>query len=59
MLRALRVDYEKVNENLGVLGRHINNASSQFNNVTMSFKKIGKKIDKSREIESGNEKLTV
>ena len=59
MLRALRVDYEKVNENLGVLGRHINNASSQFNNVTMSFQKIGKKIDKSREIESGNEKLTI
>ena len=56
MLRALRVDYEKVNENLGVLGRHITNASSQFNNVTVSFQKIGKKIDKTHEIESDLEK---
>jgi len=56
MLRALRVDYEKVNENLSVLGRHITNASSQFNNVTVSFQKIGKKIDKTHEIESDLEK---
>src|SRR3989344_4472391 len=34
LLRALKVDYDKVNENLGVLGRHLGNASSQFNNVS-------------------------
>lgn len=57
MLRALKVDYDKVNENLGVLGRHITNASSQFSNVTMSFQKIGKKLDKTPEIESDAEKI--
>jgi DNA recombination protein RmuC len=51
MIRALQVDYEKVNENLGTLGRHIANSSSQFSNVIVAFQKIGKKLDKSREIE--------
>jgi len=51
MVRALQVDYEKVNENLGVLGRHIANSSSQFSNVVVAFQKIGRKLDKSREIE--------
>lgn len=57
LLRALKVDYDKVNENLGVLGRHITNASSQFSNVIMSFQKIGKKLDKTPEIESDVEKI--
>lgn len=51
MLRGLKVDYEKVNENLGVLGRHIGNASAQFSNVTTSFQKMGKKLNTSPEIE--------
>ncbi len=58
MIRGLKVDYEKVNENLGVLGRHITNSSSQFNNVVMSFQKIGKKLDKSREIGNDLEKTS-
>lgn len=57
MLRALQVDYDKVNENLGVLGKHLNNASNQFGNVTKSFEKIGSKIHKSKEIESEIEKI--
>lgn len=52
LLRALRVDYEKVNENLAVLGKHVGNASSQFNNVLVSFQKIGKKLDTTKELES-------
>lgn len=52
MMRALKVDYEKVNDNLGILGRHIGNASSQFSNVTVSFQKIGKKLNITKEIES-------
>jgi DNA recombination protein RmuC len=51
MLRALKVDYEKVNENLGVLGRHINNASTQFINVTSSFDRIGKKLETTKNLE--------
>ena len=49
MIRALKVDYDKVDENLGVLGRHITNASNQFGNVTASFQKIGKKLEKTNE----------
>lgn len=45
MLRALQVDYNKVEENMVVLGKHINNASSQFNNVNTGFNQIGQKIN--------------
>lgn len=57
-IRGIKLDYDKVNENLGVLGRHITNSSSQFNNVKMSFQKIGKKLDKSHEIGSDLEKIS-
>lgn len=50
MIRALKVDYNKVNDNLSTLGKHINNASNQFGNVTASFQKIGSKLDKSNEL---------
>jgi DNA recombination protein RmuC len=52
LLRALKVDYEKVNDNLGILGKHLGNASSQFNNVFTMFQQIGKKLDTTRELES-------
>jgi len=58
MIRGLKVDYDKVNENLGILGRHITNSSSQFNNVVTSFQKIGKKLDKSKEIGNDLEKIS-
>ncbi len=57
MIRALKVDYDKVDENLGILGRHITNASNQFGNVTTSFQKIGKKLEKTNEIQSDLEKI--
>lgn len=52
LLRSLKVDYDKVDENLSVLGKHINNASSQFVNVTTTFKNIGKKLDSTRSLGS-------
>jgi len=51
LLRALKVDYAKVNDGLSTLGRHITNASSQFINVTSSFDKIGKKLNTSKSFE--------
>jgi len=57
MIRALKVDYNKVNDNLNTLGKHINNAANQFGNVTASFQNIGKKLEKSNEIESEIEKI--
>ena len=50
-LRALQVDYEKVSENMGVLGKHINNASAQFSNVTSQFLNMGQKLNSSRNLE--------
>lgn len=44
LFRALQIDYDKIEESIGVLGKHINNASSQFNNVTGAFLKLGQKL---------------
>lgn len=52
MLRALQVDYNKVEENMVVLGKHINNASSQFNNVNTGFNQIGQKINSTKSLEA-------
>jgi DNA recombination protein RmuC len=51
MLRGLRTDYNKVDENLGVLGKHLSNASSQFGNVMNGFSAIGQKISTTKSLE--------
>jgi DNA recombination protein RmuC len=51
MLRALQVDFHKVEENMMVLGKHINNTSSQFNNVNAGFNQIGQKINSTKSLE--------
>ncbi|OGH05768.1 MAG: hypothetical protein A2W22_06665 [Candidatus Levybacteria bacterium RBG_16_35_11] len=55
VLRTLQIDYKKVNESMMVLGKHLNNASSQFVNVSTGFESLGKKLKatKSLDIESG------
>ncbi len=44
LLRGLQIDYEKTNDSLDVLGKHIGNASNQFSNVNKSFNVLGQKI---------------
>jgi DNA recombination protein RmuC len=44
LLRSISADYEKVEGNLFVLGKHINNAYAQMNNVSNSFIGLGQKI---------------
>lgn len=51
LLRALQIDYEKVNENLGVLGKHLNNASGQFANVSTGFIQLGQKLQSTKQLE--------
>ncbi len=51
MLRALQIDYGKVDENMGLLGKHLNNASSQFNNVTGGFRELGQKLKSTQNFE--------
>jgi DNA recombination protein RmuC len=52
MLRALQVDFHKVEENMVILGKHINNTSSQFNNVNTGFNQIGQKINSTKSLEA-------
>ncbi len=51
LLAALQIDYEKLNDNLGVLGKHINNASSQFSHVTSGFSALGQKINSAKTLD--------
>lgn len=51
LLRALQIDYEKVSTGMGVLGKHINNAYSQFENVSGSFSRIGTKLNTTKSLE--------
>jgi len=44
LLRAMQIDYEKVNESLDVLGKHIGNASNQYANVNKGFLGLGQKL---------------
>lgn len=52
LLRALQIDYDKVDENMQILGKHLNNASSQFNNVTTGFIQLGQKLSSTKQLEA-------
>jgi DNA recombination protein RmuC len=55
LLRALQIDYGKVDDSLDVLGRHIVNASNQFSNVQKGFSGIGQKLESVKHLK-GNDK---
>lgn len=44
LLRGLQIDYEKVNDSLDVLGKHLGNASNQYVNVNKGFLGLGQKL---------------
>ncbi|MFC1711156.1 DNA recombination protein RmuC [Patescibacteria group bacterium] len=50
MLRAIKKDYEKTENVLEVLGKHINNAYNQFSNVLKSFSLLGQKLSSTQSI---------
>lgn len=52
MLRALQLDYDKVEENLSILGKHLTNASSQFSNVNMGITQFGKKLKSTQQLDT-------
>jgi DNA recombination protein RmuC len=56
ILRGLQLDYEKVNENMGILGKHLTNAYSQFNNVTSGFMQLGQKLESTKNLEDKTKK---
>jgi len=54
-LRAIQKDYGKVEENLGVLGRHVNNAYNSMSTVTSTFGLLGQKLSQTNTLGDGNE----
>jgi DNA recombination protein RmuC len=50
LLRSIQIDYEKIDENMSVLGKHINNAYSQFGNASSSILTLGKKLNNTRQL---------
>jgi len=54
LLRTIQNDYGKLEENLSLVNKHLNNAQSQLNNTSQSFNKLGQKINSSQYLESGS-----
>ena len=53
MLRAVQKDYEKVDDNLSTLQRHVNNAYNMMSSVLTSFTKLGQKITSTQTLGEG------
>jgi DNA recombination protein RmuC len=56
LLRGLQIDYEKVNDSMDVLGKHIGNASNQYANVNKGFGALGQKLSSVKQLGSDAEK---
>ena len=57
-IRAVQKDYLKVEDNLGVLNRHLTNAYNQMSNVVGSFTLLGQKISSTQNLEEGKNEET-
>lgn len=55
LLRAIQKDYTKVEENLSVLGKHVNNAYNTMSNVSSSFNTLGQKLIQTDSLEEEKE----
>lgn len=55
LLRAIQKDYGKVEESLGVLGRHITNAHNSMSSVSSSFGLMGQKLSQTQSFGAGGE----
>ena len=52
-LRSIQKDYSKVDENLGVLQKHLTNAFNMMGNVFSSFTQLGQKIANTQNLGDG------
>jgi len=57
-LRAIGKDYERTEENLGILQKHLTNAYNMMNNVFTSFGSLGQKIASTNKLGTGVKKET-
>jgi len=53
LLRAVQKDYEKLNENFTLLGKHLTNAYNSMNSTTQTMNQIGNKLESSHSLKSG------
>ena len=53
ILRAVQKDYEKLNENFTLLGKHLTNAYNSMNSTGQTMNQIGNKLDSARQLKSG------
>ena len=58
ILRAIQKDYEKTNDNLSVLQKHLNNAYNTMSTVFNSFGSLGQKISSTQNL-SGEKKKEI
>jgi len=55
-IRAVQKDYNKVEDNLSVLGKHIQNAYNQMSNVLSGFTLLGQKLSSTQALGEGAKK---
>jgi len=58
VLQSLQKDYEKTDESLSLLNKHITNAYNQVGNVTKQFLSFGQKLDRTKLLEDSQPKLS-
>jgi DNA recombination protein RmuC len=51
LIRAIQKDYQKTEENFGILSRHLTNAYNQMGNVTGSFTLLGQKLTATKSLD--------
>lgn len=55
LLRAIQKDYGKIDENLGVLGKHVTNAYNTMSTVSGSFSLLGQKLSSTQRLTGSKE----
>jgi len=56
-IRSIQKDYSKVENNLSIMGKHVQNAYNQMGNVLSSFNSLGQKISSTNALGQGNEEV--
>jgi DNA recombination protein RmuC len=57
LLRSMQIDYEKIEENMSTLGKHINNAYAQFGNVLLGFSNLGQKLNSTKHLDNKDKQI--
>lgn len=53
LLRAVQKDYERLNENFLLMGKHLTNAYNTMNTTSQTMNQIGNKLDSAHSLKSG------